>query len=59
MAESAKERLQALGKQLAPNGVPSIKQVAPASTAPRVQGKVVIITGEAGSLPNSHNVILC
>ncbi|KUI67360.1 3-oxoacyl-[acyl-carrier-protein] reductase FabG [Cytospora mali] len=53
MAEKAKQRLQAIGKQLAPaiiedeafDNVPSIKQVAPPSNGPRAQGKVVIITG--------------
>lgn len=51
MAESAKQRLQAIGQQLAPTtgGVPSIKQVAAPSTSPRAQGKVVIITGEWSS----------
>lgn len=45
MSESAKQRLEAIGKQLAPDGVPSIIQVAPASNGPKAQGKVVIITG--------------
>lgn len=45
MASAAKDRLDALGKQLAPDGVPPIKQLAPPSNGPRAQGKVVIITG--------------
>lgn len=53
MAEKAKQRLHAIGKQIAPavvedetfEDVPPIKQVGPASNGPRAQGKVVIITG--------------
>lgn len=53
MAEQAKQRLHAIGKQLAPavvedetfEGVPPIKQVARPSNGPRAQEKVVIITG--------------
>lgn len=53
MAEKAKQRLHAIGKQVAPaviedetfEDVPPIKQVGPLSNGPRAQGKVVIITG--------------
>lgn len=53
MASSAKDRVNAIGKQLAPavvetatyEGIPPIKQHAAASNGPRAQGKVVIITG--------------
>jgi hypothetical protein len=49
-ADSAKNRLQALGNQLAPassnSGIPAIVKVAPESDRPRVAGKVVIITGK-------------
>lgn len=54
MAEKAKQRLHAIGTQIAPavvedetfEDVPPIKQVGPASNGPRAQGKVVIITGK-------------
>lgn len=54
MAEKAKQRLHAIGTQIAPaviedetfEDVPPIKQVGPASNGPRTQGKVVIITGK-------------
>lgn len=53
MAEKAKQRLHAIGTQIAPavvedetfEDVPPIKQVGPVSNGPRAQGKVVIITG--------------
>ncbi|KAK1772340.1 hypothetical protein QBC33DRAFT_574961 [Phialemonium atrogriseum] len=52
MSDSAKRRLEAIGNQLSPagtnssfEGIPLIKKVAPDSNGPRVQGKVVIITG--------------
>ncbi|KAJ9138596.1 NAD(P)-binding protein [Pleurostoma richardsiae] len=53
MAEAAKRRLHAIGKQLAPaavddatfEGIPPIKELAPDSNGPRMTGKVVIITG--------------
>jgi NAD(P)-dependent dehydrogenase (short-subunit alcohol dehydrogenase family) len=55
MSDSAQRRIQAIGQQLAGNssslgsspssGLPPIVKVAPGSSAPRVQGKVVIITG--------------
>lgn len=53
MASAAKDRVSAIGKQLAPavvetatfEGIPPIKQLAPASNGARAQGKVVIITG--------------
>lgn len=58
MAEKAKQRLHAIGKQVAPavvedgtfEDVPPIKQVGPASNGPRAQGKVVIITGTVSSI---------
>lgn len=43
MADAAKKRLEALAKQLQPP--PQIKTVAPPSNGPRVQDKVIIITG--------------
>ncbi|KAF6792982.1 3-oxoacyl-(acyl-carrier-protein) reductase [Colletotrichum sojae] len=48
MADKAQQRLEALGKQL--NGPAPIAKVAGPSAAPRVQGKVVIITAGANSL---------
>jgi len=53
MADTAKQRLQAIGQQLAPTlsadetfeGIPVIKKVAPDCIGSRAQGKVVIITG--------------
>lgn len=53
MASTAKDRVNAIGKQLAPavvetatyEGIPPIPQIASASNGPRAQGKVVIITG--------------
>lgn len=45
MSDKAKERIAAIGQQLNPNGLPAIKKVAGASAGPRVEGKVVIITG--------------
>lgn len=58
MAENAKQRLHAIGKQVAPavvedetfEDVPPIKQVGPVSNGPRAQGKVVIITGILSSI---------
>lgn len=58
MAEKAKQRLHAIGKQVAPavvedetfEDVPPIKQVGPVSNGPRAQGKVVIITGIISSI---------
>lgn len=41
MSEKAAERIQAIGKQL----LPPINKVAAGSSTPRVQGKVIIITG--------------
>lgn len=40
MSEKARQRVEALGKQLAP-----VRKVAGASSGPRLQGKVAIITG--------------
>ncbi|KAI1374755.1 putative 3-oxoacyl-reductase FabG [Hypoxylon crocopeplum] len=52
MSEAAKQRIQALGSQISPpsssssfEGIPTIKKVAGKSAVPRVEGKVVIITG--------------
>lgn len=48
MSDAAKQRIAALGGQLAPQSsgeIPAIKKIAGASNGPRVQGKVVIITG--------------
>ncbi|KAI2642323.1 hypothetical protein GGS21DRAFT_300416 [Xylaria nigripes] len=48
MSETAKRRIAALGNQLSTSGsgaIPAIKKIAGASNGPRVQGKVVIITG--------------
>lgn len=53
MSDTAKQRIAALGSQLSPQGnssggfegMPAIKRVAGASNGPRVQGKVIIITG--------------
>ncbi|KAJ2986006.1 hypothetical protein NUW58_g2762 [Xylaria curta] len=50
MSDTAKRRIAALGNQLSPqsnafNGIPAIKKVAGAANGPRVEGKVVIITG--------------
>ncbi|KAI1084567.1 3-oxoacyl-acyl carrier protein reductase [Whalleya microplaca] len=49
MSDTAKQRIQALGDQLSPpttfEGIPAIKKVAGKSAGPRVEGKVVIITG--------------
>ncbi|KAG7119724.1 hypothetical protein HYQ45_014862 [Verticillium longisporum] len=50
MSPSAKDRISALGHQLAPSSasttsLPAITKVAGPSAAPRVAGKVVIITG--------------
>ncbi|KAH8883437.1 NAD(P)-binding protein [Thozetella sp. PMI_491] len=47
MSEGAARRLQAIGEQLSPSsgGIPPVTTVAPASSGPRVAGKVVIITG--------------
>lgn len=54
MTSAAKRRLAALSEQIvAPIGdqgkfenLPVIKKIAPPSNGPRVQGKVVIVTGE-------------
>lgn len=69
MPEKAKQRLHAIGKQVAPavvedetfEDVPPIKQVGPVSNGPRAQGKVVIITGNISSIwlsttCNGHSV---
>lgn len=55
MSSTAKQRIQALGNQISPpktpstadsfEGIPTIKKVAGMSAAPRVAGKVVIVTG--------------
>ncbi|GJN84713.1 hypothetical protein PLIIFM63780_008276 [Purpureocillium lilacinum] len=45
--QQAGRRIQAIGQQLqpSPSGLPPIQRVAAGSSAPRAQGKVVIITG--------------
>ncbi|CAJ2512096.1 Uu.00g077210.m01.CDS01 [Anthostomella pinea] len=52
MSDIAKERIAALGSQLSPQsdsstfeGIPAIRKVAGSANGPRVEGKVVIITG--------------
>ena len=48
MADQAKRRIQAIGGQLSPASSTWLKpltKVAAGSSTPRVQGKVVIITG--------------
>lgn len=53
MADKAKQRVEALGKQLNPpsfEGMPGLKKVAGQSAAPRVTGKVVIVTGKTEHL---------
>lgn len=57
MSSVSKRRLQALSEQLvAPvadqgkfEDIPVLKKIAPDSTKPRVEGKVVIVTGQAVS----------
>ena len=50
--DAAKERLRAIGQQLAPTpsdtfeGIPVIRKIARDSIGQRTKGKVVIITGE-------------
>ncbi|CAM1509952.1 Fc.00g002870.m01.CDS01 [Cosmosporella sp. VM-42] len=46
MSDKAQKRIQAIGQQL----LPPINKVAPGSSSPRVQGKVVIITGANSAL---------
>lgn len=47
MSDKAQQRINAIGNQLsAASGLPAIHRVAPGSSAPRVKGKVVIITGK-------------
>ncbi|KAI1506714.1 3-oxoacyl-acyl carrier protein reductase [Biscogniauxia marginata] len=59
MSDNAKRRIAALGNQLSPqnttadassDGVPAIKKIAGKSNGPRVEGKVVIITGTNSNL---------
>ncbi|KAI0008972.1 putative 3-oxoacyl-reductase FabG [Xylariaceae sp. FL0662B] len=49
MSDTAQQRILALGNQLSPQstfeGIPTIKKLAGRSAGPRVEGKVVIITG--------------
>jgi hypothetical protein len=49
MSNVAKERIEALGKQLAPGatfeGIPAVKKIAGDSNGARLKGKVAIITG--------------
>ncbi|KAF5022373.1 hypothetical protein F66182_5574 [Fusarium sp. NRRL 66182] len=47
MSDKAKTRIEAIGKQL----LPPINKVAPGSSKLRVEGKVVIITGNPAPLP--------
>jgi len=62
MTSSAKRRLAALSEQLvAPIGdqgkfedIPILKKLAADSNGPRVKGKVVIVTGQFRSMPNSE-----
>lgn len=62
MTSVAKRRLEALSEQLvAPIGdqgqfenIPVLKKIAPPSNGPRVQGKVVIITGKPLFLSTFH-----
>lgn len=52
MPDSAKNRIKAVGQQLAPgDSLPAIAKVAGSSSGPRVQDKVIIITGEPRPLP--------
>jgi hypothetical protein len=65
MTAVAKRRLEALSEQLvAPipdqgnfENIPKLKKVAPDSNGPRVQGKVVIVTGE--SIHYSYHAMRC
>lgn len=59
--DSAHHRIDAIGKQLRPPhpSLPPIAKVAPGSSLPRVNGKVVIITGKQPSyhpLPSNPRV---
>lgn len=51
--QQAGRRIQAIGQQLqpSPSGLPPIQRVAAGSSAPRAQGKVVIITGKDATPP--------
>ena len=51
--QQAGRRIQAIGQQLqpSPSGLPPIQRVAAGSSAPRAQGKVVIITGKDAPPP--------
>lgn len=51
MSDQAKQRIEAIGKQLSP-GIAAIKKIAGPSNGPRVMGKVVIITGADDLLPS-------
>lgn len=54
MSEKAKQRIEALGKQLAP-----VRKVAGASNGPRLHGKVAIVTGELLASPQPTLFIEC
>lgn len=58
MSDKAQQRINAIGNQLsAASGLPAIHRVAPGSSAPRVKGKVVIITGTMHFILTSVDVI--
>jgi hypothetical protein len=44
MPDKARDRIDAIGKQLSP--LPPVSKVAPGSSLPRVKDKVIIITGK-------------
>lgn len=54
MSDKAQRRLQAIGQQLQP----PIKKVAAGSSSPRVQGKVVIITGKVHVHYFTHSLLI-
>jgi hypothetical protein len=66
MSAVAKRRLAALSEQLvAPIGdqgkfenIPVLKKIAPSSVGPRLQGKVVIVTGKSGPHALPYDAIL-
>ena len=59
--QQAGRRIQAIGQQLqpSPSGLPPIQRVAAGSSAPRAQGKVVIITGKDATPPPPFSHIPC
>jgi hypothetical protein len=47
MSDDAQRRIQAIGQQLkSASGLPPVTKVAAGSSAPRLQGKVAIVTGK-------------